>query len=175
MAKVTIFIDGKEILAEEGSNLLEVALQNGIEIPHFCYDPRLTPFGACRMCFVDIGSPRGPVAACGTTVSEGMKVATDTEAVRALRKTALELLMSEHCGDCIAPCQLACPAHIDIQGFIAFIDRGDYKQAAALIKEKMPFPSVCGRVCPRFCEEECRRNLVDEPVNICDLKRFAGD
>ncbi len=175
MAKVIIFIDGKEILAEAGSNLLEVALQNGIEVPHFCYDPRLKPFGACRMCFVDIGVPRGPVAACGTTVSAGMKVTTNNEAVRALRKTALELLMSEHCGDCIAPCQLACPAHIDIQGFIAFIDRGDYKQAAALIKEKMPLPSVCGRVCPRFCEEECRRNLVDEPVNICDLKRFAGD
>ncbi|HOP68949.1 MAG: FAD-dependent oxidoreductase [Dethiobacteria bacterium] len=175
MPKVGITINGKEVLAEEGSNLLEVALANGIEVPHLCYDPRIKPFGSCRMCFVDIGGPRGPVPACATTVTEGMQVVTDNEALTALRKVALELLMSEHCGDCIAPCQLACPAHIDIQGFIAFIDRGEYEKAAELIKEKMPLPSICGRVCPRFCEQECRRNMVDDPVNICDLKRFAGD
>lgn len=175
MPKVTIYLDGKEILAEAGGNLLEAALQNGIEVPHLCYDPRIKPFGSCRLCFVDTGGPRGPVPACGTEVAEGMQVETDNEVLKGLRKTALELLLSEHCGDCVAPCQLACPAHIDIQGYIAYIDRGEYKKAADLIKEKMPLPSICGRVCPRFCEEECRRNLVDEAVNICDLKRFAGD
>ncbi|HSW36077.1 MAG TPA: FAD-dependent oxidoreductase [Candidatus Limnocylindrales bacterium] len=175
MAKVEIIIDGKEVFAEEGSNLLEVALQNGIVVPHLCYDPRIKPFGSCRMCFVDIGGPKGPVPACATEVTPGMKVVTDNAALTALRKVALELLMSEHCGDCIAPCQIACPAHIDIQGYIAFIDRGEYKKAADLIKEKMPLPSICGRVCPRFCEIDCRRQIVDEPVNICDLKRFAGD
>lgn len=175
MAKVAITIDGKKIWAEEGSNLLETALQNNIEIPHLCYDPRIKPFGSCRMCFVDTGNPRGPVAACGTTVTEGMKVETSTEELHSLRRTALELLMSEHCGDCIAPCQQACPAHIDIQGYIAYLDRREYKRAAELIKERMPLPSICGRVCPRFCEDECRRSMVDEPVNICDLKRFAGD
>jgi len=175
MPEVKFTIDGKEITAAAGANLLEVALQNGIEVPHLCYDPRIKPFGSCRLCFVDTGDPKGPVPACGATVAEGMKVVTDSEALRDLRRTALELLLSEHCGDCIAPCQLACPAHIDIQGYIAYIDRGEYKKAAELIKEKMPLPSICGRVCPRFCEAECRRNLVDEPVNICELKRFAGD
>jgi formate dehydrogenase major subunit len=175
MPKVPITINGKEIMAEAGSNLLETALQNGIEIPHLCYDPRIKPFGSCRLCFVDTGGPRGPVAACGTVVEAGMNVTTDNENLSELRRTALELLLSEHCGDCIAPCQLACPAHIDIQGYIALIDRKEYKKAAELIKEKMPLPSICGRVCPRFCENDCRRNLVDEPVNICDLKRFAGD
>ncbi|HPZ64294.1 MAG TPA: 2Fe-2S iron-sulfur cluster-binding protein, partial [Bacillota bacterium] len=57
MPKVGITINGKEVLAEEGSNLLEVALANGIEVPHLCYDPRIKPFGSCRMCFVDIGGP----------------------------------------------------------------------------------------------------------------------
>lgn len=175
MPKAALTINGTEVWAEPGSNLLEAALQNGFTIPHLCYDPRIKPFGSCRLCFVDIGGPRGPVPACGTTVAEGMNVVTDNDELRALRQAALELLLSEHCGDCIAPCRLACPAGIDIQGYIAFLDRGDYKQAADLIKEKMPLPSVCGRVCPRFCEAECRRNLVDEPVNICDLKRFAGD
>ncbi len=175
MPKVGIVLDGKEVFAEAGSNLLEVALANGVEVPHLCYDPRIKPFGSCRMCFVDTGGPRGPVPACATVVTEGMKVVTNSEVLTALRKMALELLMTEHCGDCVAPCQLACPAHIDIQGYIAFIDSGEYKKAADLIKEKMPLPSICGRVCPRFCEDECRRNVVDDPVNICDLKRFAGD
>ena len=175
MPKVEITINGKKIMAEKGSNLLETALQNGIDIPHLCYDPRIKPFGSCRLCFVDTGGPRGPVAACGTVVEEGMDVVTDNESLYELRKTALELLLSEHCGDCIAPCQEACPAHIDIQGYIALLDRKEYKKAADLIKEKMPLPSICGRVCPRFCEDQCRRNMIDDPVNICDLKRFAGD
>jgi formate dehydrogenase major subunit len=175
MPKVEISVNGKKIMAEKGSNLLETALQNGIDIPHLCYDPRIKPFGSCRLCFVDTGGPRGPVAACGTVVEEGMNVVTDNESLYELRRTALELLLSEHCGDCIAPCQQACPAHIDIQGYIALLDRKEYKKAADLIKEKMPLPSICGRVCPRFCEDQCRRNMVDKPVNICDLKRFAGD
>ncbi|MDW7739875.1 MAG: FAD-dependent oxidoreductase [Bacillota bacterium] len=175
MPKVEISINGKKIKADKGSNLLETALQNGIDIPHLCYDPRIKPFGSCRLCFVDTGGPRGPVAACGTVVEEGMNVITNNEQLDEMRRTALELLLSEHCGDCIAPCQQACPAHIDIQGYIALLDRKENKKAADLIKEKMPLPSICGRVCPRFCEAECRRNLVDEPVNICDLKRFAGD
>lgn len=175
MPQVKLKINGKEITAEAGANLLETALLNGIDIPHLCHDPRIKPFGACRLCFVDTGSPRGPVAACGTAVEEGMNVITENETLTGMRYTALELLLSEHCGDCIAPCQEACPAHIDIQGYIALIDRGEYKKAADLIKEKMPLPSICGRVCPRFCEDDCRRNLVDQPVNICDLKRFAGD
>ena len=175
MPKVQIWIDDKEVWAEEGSNLLEAALAAGIHIPHLCHDPRLKPFGSCRLCFVEIEGGRGPVTACGNVVREGMKVTTNNETIRAMRKTALELLMTEHCGDCVAPCQLACPAHIDIQGFIAHIANGKRDAAAALIKEQLPFPSVCGRVCPRFCEDECRRNIVDEPVNICALKRYAGD
>ncbi|NLM45726.1 MAG: FAD-dependent oxidoreductase [Firmicutes bacterium] len=175
MPKVQIWIDGKEIWAEEGSNLLEAALAAGIHIPHLCHDPRLKPFGSCRLCFVEIEGGRAPVPACGQVVTPGLKVTTENETIRKLRKTALSLLMTEHCGDCIAPCQLACPAHIDIQGYIAHIANGRRDAAAALIREQMPFASVCGRVCPRFCEDACRRNIVDEPVAICALKRYAGD
>ncbi|MCR3921454.1 MAG: FAD-dependent oxidoreductase [Firmicutes bacterium] len=175
MPKVQIWINGNEVWAEDGSNLLEASLAADIHIPHLCHDPRLKPFGSCRMCFVEIEGGRGPVPSCGNVVKEGMKVTTDSVPVLALRKTALELLMTEHCGDCVAPCQLACPAHIDIQGFIAHIANGQRDAAASLIKEQLPFPSVCGRVCPRFCEDACRRNIVDEPVDICALKRYAGD
>ena len=104
MPKVQIWIDDKEVWAEEGSNLLEAALAAGIHIPHLCHDPRLKPFGSCRLCFVEIEGGRGPVTACGNVVREGMKVTTNNETIRAMRKTALELLMTEHCGDCVAPC-----------------------------------------------------------------------
>ena len=172
---VQITIDGKAVLVPAGSNLLEAALTSGVDVPHLCYDPRLKPFGSCRLCFVEIAGRPAAVPACGTQVNEGMEITTNSEGLADLRRTALELLISEHCGDCVAPCQQACPAGIDIQGFVAHIANGQVENAAALIKEKLPLPSVCGRVCPRFCEDECRRNIVDEPVNICTLKRFAGD
>lgn len=175
MPKVTLNIDGKEILAEEGSNLLEVARQNGIPIPSLCHDPRLEPFGACRQCLVEIDGSRGAVQACGAKVQEGMIVRTSTPNIIGLRRLGLELLISDHSGDCIAPCQKACPAGIDIQGFIAHIANGQVKQAAKLIKERLPLAASVGRICPRFCEAKCRRTLIDGPVSICALKRFAGD
>lgn len=175
MLKVKVTIDGKEILAEEGSNLLEVARQNGISIPSLCHDPRLEPFGACRQCLVEIDGSRGVVQACGAKVQEGMVVRTSTSNIIGLRRLGLELLISDHNGDCIAPCQKACPAGIDIQGFIAHIANGQVKEAAKLIKERLPLAASVGRICPRFCEAECRRNLVDGPVSICALKRFVGD
>ncbi len=175
MAKVSLLIDGKKVMAEEGANLLEAAMAYGIDIPHLCYDPRLKPFASCRMCFVEIAGARGPVTACSTEIREGMVVTTNSEVLSSLRRMGLELLMVEHCGDCVAPCQLACPAQVDIHGFIAHLNNKQYAKAAELIKETMPLPSICGRVCPRFCEDVCRRNVVDDPVDICALKRFAGD
>ncbi|WP_333871032.1 NAD(P)-binding protein [Desulforamulus putei] len=175
MSKVKITIDGKEILAEKDSILLEVARENGFNIPSFCHDPRLKPFGACRQCLVEIEGARGLVQACGAKVSEGMVVRTNTDKVIGVRRLGLELLLAEHNGDCVGPCQLACPAEVDIQGFVAHIANGQIQEAAKLIREKIPLPSSVGRVCPSFCEKECRRNLVDGPVSICALKRFAGD
>ncbi|MDY6905272.1 MAG: RnfABCDGE type electron transport complex subunit B [Thermodesulfobacteriota bacterium] len=77
--------------------------------------------------------------------------------------------------DCTTPCQRACPAGIDIREYIRQINLGDYRQSVAVIKERNPFPTVIGRICPRFCENECRRTLVDESVAINGLKRFVAD
>ncbi|MBW1720906.1 MAG: FAD-dependent oxidoreductase [Deltaproteobacteria bacterium] len=77
--------------------------------------------------------------------------------------------------DCTAPCQRACPAGIDIPSYIREIREGRYLEAIRVIKETNPFPAVCGRICVHPCEYECRRNLVDEPVAINHLKRFAAD
>ncbi len=77
--------------------------------------------------------------------------------------------------DCTTPCQRACPAGINICEYIRHISEQDYSKAVQVIKERNPFPTVIGRICPRPCENECRRHLVDEPVAINFLKRYAAD
>ena len=74
-----------------------------------------------------------------------------------------------------APCKATCPAHISIQGFIGMITEGRYKEGLRLIKETMPFPCICGRICHHPCEMKCNRGKVDEPVAIEYLKRFLAD
>jgi NADPH-dependent glutamate synthase beta subunit-like oxidoreductase len=76
---------------------------------------------------------------------------------------------------CTAPCQRTCPAGIDIPSYIYHVGKGEYDDAVRVIKEKNPLPLVCGRICVHPCEFECRRNLVDEPVAINYIKRFAAD
>jgi NADPH-dependent glutamate synthase beta subunit-like oxidoreductase len=74
-----------------------------------------------------------------------------------------------------APCKAACPAHISIPGFIHSISQGRFKEGLQLIKREMPFPAICGRICPHPCEIQCNRSVIDKPVAIEFLKRFLGD
>ncbi|MGC8657704.1 MAG: FAD-dependent oxidoreductase [Desulfomonilaceae bacterium] len=74
-----------------------------------------------------------------------------------------------------APCVMTCPAHINVQGYVALISKGKYKEAVELIYQNLPLPAVLGRVCPHPCEKACRRAEKDQPISICKLKRFAAD
>jgi formate dehydrogenase major subunit len=175
MAKISFILNGEKVEAEAGSTILEAAQQNGVEIPTLCHDPRLKPSAACRLCLVEVEGARGPMPACAAPLTEGMVVRTMTDELVKSRRMALELLISDHYGDCVAPCKLACPAGIDIQGYIGLIANGEYQEALKLIKKSNPLPVVTGRVCPRFCETKCRRNLLEGPVAINALKRFVAD
>ncbi len=175
MADITLTMDGQDVTAREGETILQVAQRLGKNIPTLCHDPRLEPFTSCFVCLVELEGKPGFVPSCATRVAAGMKVRTDSEAVFAARKLCLELLMSAHNADCIAPCRLQCPDNIDIQSYIAHIALGDFDEALKVIKRTNPFPSACGRVCPHSCELQCRRNKVDEPVAINPLKRFVAD
>jgi formate dehydrogenase major subunit len=95
-----------------------------------------------------------------------MIIHTNSERIYQNRKAALELLLSDHTGDCRPPCTLACPAQTDCQGYVGLIANGAYDEAYRLIKEKIPLPASIGRVCPHPCEEACRRELVEEPISI---------
>ncbi len=175
MEKLRLNINGKEVTAVRGQTILEVARENDIFIPTLCYDERTRIYGSCGICVCEVeGNPK-LWKACATKVAPGMVIKTNTERVIESRKTNLELLLSNHTGDCRPPCVLACPAHTDCQGYAGLIANGEYEAALELIKDKIPLPASLGRVCPHPCEDECRRKLIDEPISIQWLKRFAAD
>jgi heterodisulfide reductase subunit A-like polyferredoxin len=74
-----------------------------------------------------------------------------------------------------APCRLACPGGLNVQGYVQMVKEGKYKEALEIIMEDLPLPGVLGRICPHGCEDACRRCEVDQPVAIRDLKRLAAD
>lgn len=175
MKMLNIKINGIDYQAEAGKTILQACKDHGVEIPTLCHDERLVPFGSCLLCKIEVKGARGTMLACGTEITEGMEITTKSDAIAAARKMNVELLLSQHHGDCVAPCSLTCPANIDIQGYIAHIANGQYAEALKLIKERNPLPAVCGRICTRPCEDACRRNLVDSRVGIDYLKRFVAD
>lgn len=170
-----ITIDGQTLELSQPCTILEACEQIGIEVPTLCHDPRTEPFTSCYVCAVEVEGARGFVPACGTKVRDGLVVRTGTEAIRKTRKMALELLLSDHAGDCMAPCRSACPAGIDVQTYLAHAANRDFSQAIEVIKARNPLPIVCGRVCPKPCEQGCRRNLIDEAVGVDNVKRFVAD
>jgi len=175
MDYLQININGKEVNAVSGQTILEAARQNGIEIPTLCFDERLKSYGGCGLCVVETAGSSKLLRSCATQVAAGMVISTDSPRVRESRKLTLELLLSDHNGDCRGPCINACPAHANVQGYVGLIANKQYREAVALLKETMPIPASIGRVCPHPCESACRRQLVEEPLSIAQLKYFAAD
>jgi formate dehydrogenase major subunit len=173
--RIRIEVDGRVVEGFEGQTILEVCRDNGIEIPTLCYEPKLPGFGACRMCVVEVEGEEYPPISCSRTCEDGMRVETQTEEVRRLRRTNLELIFSDHNAYCLPPCQNKCPSHIDIPGFLKANAEANWRESTRIFKRTIPFPSVLGRVCPAPCEEHCRRDEVDEAIAIRDSHRYAGD
>ncbi len=169
--KIQLKIDHQITQVEPGTSLLDASSRAGIPIPSLCQHGE----HPCRMCVVEIADRKDLLRACATPAEEGMVVSTQSDRVRAHRRHILELQLSRHYGDCISPCSLTCPAHINVQGYVGLIARGRYLEALRLIKEKNPLPLSVGRVCPHPCEAMCRRILVEERVPINHLKRFVAD
>lgn len=176
MEKITLKINGREIEATPGKTILEVVQENQLDdIPTLCHSPELEPYGSCFVCVVEVKGRNNLVPACATRVVPDMEVETRNERITASRKTALELLTSNHYADCVSPCMEGCPAGVDAQGYIALSAMGQYRKAVDLIRETNPLPAVCGRVCVRKCEDECRRMDIDASVAINNIKRFVSD
>jgi len=172
---IRVNINSRELTAQAGETILTIALANGIEIPNLCYDNRMKIYGACGVCVVEVDGIPKLLRACSTIAVDGMIIKTDTERTLAARKIAFELMASDHRGDCRPPCVSACPAHTDCQGYVGLIANGQYEEAIKLTKDVIALPASIGRICPHPCETECRRQNVDSPVAIAELKRFLGD
>ncbi len=320
--KFKLTIDGVAVEVAKGTTVLKAAQQAGIYIPTLCYHPDLTPFGACRLCIVEIEKMRGIPTSCSTPATEGMVVHTSTPDLQKLRRDYLQLILTEHpnacltcerrerygpndiclrnvavtercvtcsqnshcelqrladyigigemrlpyhyrnlpvddrdplierdynlcvlcgrcvqmcrdvrnigiysfiyrgynaivgtaynrtlresdcrfCGACVevcptgalqdkalkehpdwareavvVPCKYACPAGIHAALYVYLIAQGKYQDALAIVREKVPFPGVLGRVCIHPCEEACRRGQMNSPISIRVLKRFIAD
>jgi ferredoxin len=115
------------------------------------------------------------VPSCAMMAKDGMSVESETPEIHEARGVAMELLLSDHLGDCIAPCHSACPAQMDIPLMIRQIGEGKLREALITIKDDIAFPAVLGRICPAPCEKGCRRGVYDSPAAICLLKRYAAD
>ncbi len=172
---IKLKINNTEIKVEEGTSVMKAAQKMGVEIPNMCWHDELEHFTSCMLCLVKDQKNGKLFPSCSVKATEGLEIVTDDTEIKEARQTALELLLSEHTGDCEAPCQIACPAHMNIPLMNRLIAAGKFDESLEVVKRDIALPAVLGRICPAPCEGACHRKTVDEPVSICLLKRFVGD
>jgi hypothetical protein len=175
MDTVTLRVDGREVVVASGSTLLEAANTAAIEIPTMCHRPGLAPRASCMVCVIEDATSGRLLPACSTRAQQGMEVITCSETVRVARRTALELLLGEHHGDCEGPCRQICPAGVDIPAVMYRVEAGDLSGALMTIKQSLALPAALSRICTAPCERGCRRGRLDQPLAIAAIIRQAAD
>lgn len=173
-----LFVDNRQVEVEHGATILDAARKLGIDIPTMCFLKGYEPATSCMVCVVKVEGMASLTPACGTPAAEGMRVQSECDQVHQARKAALELLLSDHLGDCLGPCNVICPAQMNIPLMIRQIRSGSLRDAIITVKKDIALPAVLGRICPAPCERGCRRAAVDESgeaVSICLLKRYVAD
>ncbi len=173
MPRVTI--DGRAVDVADGATILDAARAAGIEIPTMCHRPGWEASTSCMVCLVRVKGQHSLQPSCAAPVREGMDIESETPEVHAARRTAIELLLSDHLGDCLAPCHTICPAGMEIPRMIRHIVRREWREAVAVVKRDIALPAILGRICPAPCEKGCRRAACDAAVSICLLKRIVAD
>jgi ferredoxin len=168
-------IDGREVEMPAGATLLDAARKLDMDIPTLCFMKGLKPATSCLVCLVKVRNPDRLVPSCGMSVQDGMVVESETEEVHGARRMALELLLGDHLGDCLAPCHFSCPAHMDIPLMLRQIAGQQLREAIVTVKDAIPLPAILGRICSKPCEKGCRRHAADGSVTVCQLKRFVAD
>jgi len=160
MKDINVILNGKPVKGREGMTILELAQENGIDIPTLCYIPGLTPTGACRVCVVEVEGSRTLVGSCHTPITEGMVVQTHSPKVIAARRIIVELLLSSHCGTCYMCdkaniCELRkVAAELEV-GLPRFTERKRYypiEDVSEFITRDLSKCILCRR-CVRACSE----------------------
>jgi NADH dehydrogenase/NADH:ubiquinone oxidoreductase subunit G len=122
MPKLTI--DGRPVEVPQGATLLDAARTLQIDVPTLCFLQGCEPSTSCLVCMVKIRGPNRLVPSCATVALDGMDIESETPEVHQVRRTALELLLSDHLGDCVGPCQSACPAQMNVPKMLREIQEG---------------------------------------------------
>jgi NADPH-dependent glutamate synthase beta subunit-like oxidoreductase len=169
-----ITIDDIQIQAEEGTTIKQGADRLGISIPTLCHLDGFDNHPSCMVCMVHEVNTGRYLPSCSYPVSEGMNIRTYSSEIREMRREALELLLSDHVGDCEAPCRLSCPAFMNIPLMNRHLAAGEFGKALSVVREEIAIPVILGTICPAPCEKACRRRPVDGAVSVCLLKRFAA-
>ena len=160
MPKISLTINGKKVEAEAGQTILEVAKENGIKIPTLCHDSRLKPYGACRVCLVEVEGARNFLPACATEIANGMVVKTNTIPLYKIRRTIVELLLSDHELSCVT-CESAGQCQLQDLAYELGIEENRFEGERhtytiedynPLIERDLNKCILCGR-CVRICEE----------------------
>ncbi len=172
---IEIKINNQIIKAKEGTTVLKAAESIGFTIPTMCFSDGFSNHPSCMVCVVKDNKSGKLFPSCAMLVEEGMDIICDDQEVNEARKEALELLLSDHVGDCEAPCRLSCPAFMDIPKMNRLIADSKFEEALKLVKKDIALPLILGYICSAPCEGACRRKQVDNPVSICLLKRYVAD
>lgn len=168
---IKIVINGKEILAEKNQTILEVAKENGIHIPTLCHDDRLSDFGGCRMCLVEIKGSNKLHTSCSTKIWNGMEVETENKKINKIRKNIVDLLVSNHPMDCLT-CEQVGECDLQDLAYEYGIKEGSYKGEKTVyaidsinpVMERNPSKCImCGK-CVRVCKE----------IQVTDAIDFVG-
>lgn len=169
----TITIDRAPVQVTPDQSVLDAARLLGLDIPTLCYLEKCGPLNSCLVCLVKINGKLVP--SCGTKVQPGMVVESETEEVHEARRTALELLFSDHVGDCLSPCNRLCPLGLNIPLMLRQVQSGKPEEAIPTVRGALPLAGVLGRLCHHPCEQGCRRGHWDDPAAIRDIERAVTD
>ncbi len=165
MSAVTLSVDGVRVSVPRGSTVLDAVRAAGAAVPTLCHLKGRPPQSACGVCVVE-AMPGRLVPSCSCPAEDGMEILTASPAAASARRAAMALLLSEHSGDCRAPCARACPAGLDVMGAVRLMEAGDMQGALALVLETLPFPGLMAASCAGYCERMCRRAGLDSPLGI---------
>jgi predicted molibdopterin-dependent oxidoreductase YjgC len=160
MALIKLIVDGREVTVPKGTTILNAARKLDIPIPTLCHHPKLSPYGGCRLCLVEVKGNRHPVTSCSVPVSDGMEVTTSTPLLERLRKTNIELLLSDHPNDCMT-CERAGDCTLQELAYFYGIKENRFAGERRIYKERDGNPFIerdmekcilCGQ-CVRACDE----------------------
>jgi hypothetical protein len=168
-------IDGRPVEVPDGTRVLQAAKKLGISIPTMCYMDGLEPFTSCMICLVKDEGKNKLVPGCSAICEEGMKITTENEETKKSRKFTLELLFSDHVGDCEAPCHRVCRSHINIPSMIRHVMEDDMEGAVDVLRSAAGNTSLPCHGCEGGCEPGCRRGKAEAPVSIRNIVRFVHD